>query len=95
MDVKGAIEKVKNLNGILYEETISDIISVLKRGEKLKVENVELKKYKAIWEEFVDYDSKGGEIIIDLEALERKHFPEGIKRKMKFRFPKLEDKEGD
>lgn len=44
MNTKEAIEKVKNLNEILCEETISDIVSALKCGEK----------FEKMWEEFKD-----------------------------------------
>lgn len=94
MNTKEAIEKLTNGSNVFNTDSIFginilELIDLLKRGEKLKIENIELKKYKAIWEEFVDIDTTDEEVI-DLEALERKHFPEGIKREMKFEFPKEE-----
>lgn len=53
-----------------------NIITLLKRGKKLKVENKELKKYKLIWEDFNHYPHLTVRNIQELiSELKQKYFP--------------------
>jgi len=69
-----------------FTELLDMVLYYMKRGEQATIENIELKKYKAMWnmnmkEAF--QNSKEGEtihptrILLDLKRLEQKYFPEG------------------
>ena len=71
-----------------FTELLDMVLYYMKRGEQATIENIELKKYKAMWnmnmkEAF--QNSKEGEtihptrILLDLERLEQQHFPKEVK----------------
>jgi len=70
MNTKEAVEKMRGLNEILCEETISDIVSALKRGEK----------YEAMWKklgsDIAFHNPEWRDEIWDMmEFIEQKYFP--------------------
>lgn len=68
MEIKEVIGKVKNLNEILCEETISDIVSALKQGEK----------YEAMYKKLKGqiYTKGGCGISATIDKLEQRSFPQ-------------------
>ena len=74
MGIEEVIKKVRNLNEILCEETISDIVSALERG----------KKYEVMWNKSKKDLSRASvenwkvslkQIILEIKKLEQKYFP--------------------
>ena len=91
MEVKEAIDEVYQVFYMKYgkfgNQKADDIISLLQQGEVLKAENVELKAYKQIVEEFknIFYTNPHNWVTKEyyadeIKRLEQKYFPKEAKQ---------------
>ncbi len=79
------MERTKLKSKGIYPKEVDEVINLLKCGEKLKVENIELEKYEKMWNKskkdlsrasVLNWEVSLKQIILEINKLEQKYFPD-------------------